>query len=241
MAGYWLCPSLEQFRAELNALYPNRDKRSDGWIGDKYHAASDSDHNPLGWRGNPKKWEGPVLAYDADNDLAVGVNAQPLADYLASQLGKHPALMSGAYLIYNGRIISTDRLAEGWRPYYGKNPHTGHIHISVGRSAAAYNSTAPWGLDGDDDMALDPKRDYEAFKYMLDRALRWDVRENAPGGGAENGLTIWNKLNQIAALASTGTASIDPKDIAAAIADALPDELAAEVVSELAERLKVAK
>lgn len=164
MADYWLCPALEQFRAELNALYPNRDKTSDGWIGDKYHAESDSDHNPLGWREKPKRWAGPVLAFDVDNDLAVGKNAQALADYLASQLGKHPALMSGAYLIYNGRIISTDRLDEGWRHYPGKNPHKGHVHVSVGRSPSAYNSQSPWGLNGG---APAPEKEENDIMLML--------------------------------------------------------------------------
>ena len=145
MADYWLAPSLEQFRAEINALYPDRDKRSDGWIGDKYHAGGKSDHNPSQW---PPAWKGVVRAFDVDNDLAVGKNAQSLATYLAGLLGRHPALMSGAYLIYNGRIISTDRLREGWRKYSGKNPHTGHIHISVSSSPAGYNSRASWGLNG---------------------------------------------------------------------------------------------
>lgn len=143
MADYWLATSLEILRAELNTLYPTRDKRSDGWIGDKYHAGGKSDHNPSQW---PPRWAGVVRAFDVDNDLGPGANGQTLVNHLVPMMGKHPALMAGAYLIYNGRIISTDRLREGWRKYSGKNPHTGHVHISVSYAESGYNSIVSWGL-----------------------------------------------------------------------------------------------
>jgi hypothetical protein len=168
MADYWLAPSLVVLGEEINAAHPGRDKRSDGWIGDKRHAGTKSDHNPSRW---PPLWAGVVRARDFDNDLAVGRNAQALVDYLASQLGKHPALGSGAYLIYNNRIISTDRLAEGWRPYSGTNPHEGHFHLSVGRSAAAYNSTAPWGITQNGATMLTLK---DLIDFRIDGRNLWD-------------------------------------------------------------------
>lgn len=143
--SYWLAPALVALRNEVNALWPGRDKTSDGWIGDKRHADSKSDHNPAQW---PGAWAGVVRALDLDNDLGPGANGRTLWDALAQQLGKHPALGRGAYLIYDRRIISTDRLREGTRPYTGVNPHTGHIHVSVGTSPDAYNSTVPWGIGG---------------------------------------------------------------------------------------------
>lgn len=190
MADYWLAPALEQFRTELNAIYPNRDKRSDGWIGDKYHAGSKSDHNPSQW---PTAWKGVVRAFDADNDLGPNVTGKTLWDHLVPMLGKHPALGSGAYLIYNGRIISTDRLNEGARKYSGKNPHTGHIHISVGTSAAGYNSEASWGLaEGDDDM---PSAD-EVAQAIMNYGV---AREGGQTGGTSLASTLaWLDANIVA-------------------------------------------
>jgi hypothetical protein len=41
-----LAKALEELRGEVNARWPNRDKSSDGSIGDTSHAARKSDHNP---------------------------------------------------------------------------------------------------------------------------------------------------------------------------------------------------
>ena len=46
MASWILVPCLVALRNEFNQLAPNRDKASDGSIGDTSHAASSSDHNP---------------------------------------------------------------------------------------------------------------------------------------------------------------------------------------------------
>lgn len=147
--SYWLAPALEELRGTINRLSPNRDKASDGWIGDKSHASRDSDHNPSNW---PQSWSGVVRAYDFDVDFGGGRTGRWFANRLASMLGKHEALGSGAYVIFDSKIISTDRLDEGWRPYNGANPHVGHVHLSVGRSPRSYNSTDPWDLIKEDVM-----------------------------------------------------------------------------------------
>ena len=43
------------------------------------------------------------------------------------------------YVIWNRRIWSTYRIADGWRPYTGSSPHTDHVHtqLHVGRRDAA--------------------------------------------------------------------------------------------------------
>src|SRR5690554_7976273 len=51
-------------------------------------------------------------------------------------------------LIFNRRIASK---GGGWRAYHGSNPHTSHVHVSVGvgpdgRSTGPYDDTSPWGL-----------------------------------------------------------------------------------------------
>ena len=137
--------SLDTLLAEINLHSPGRYKASDGGLGDPAHAARVSDHNP----NAAGVWRARDITNDPDdhdgnpkNDLP----GQDLANRLAEKLGKHPALKSGAYVIFNRRIISFDRLAEGWRSYDGENAHQHHVHVSVSTAAAGYDSTAAWNL-----------------------------------------------------------------------------------------------
>lgn len=134
MADFFLAPVLAANRAYLNRLFPNRDKTSDGWVGDTSHAARASDHNP--------DWDsgGIVRATDTDKD---GL-PDPMAVVLAMIV--HP---STNYVIFNHFIWSRVR---GFRraAYTGSNPHDKHIHWSILHSAAAANSTVL--LDLEDDM-----------------------------------------------------------------------------------------
>jgi peptidoglycan hydrolase-like protein with peptidoglycan-binding domain len=59
--------------------------------------------------------------------LAPGPNGMPA--YQARRLGV-------MYLIYDGRIWSSYRAAEGWRPYTGGESHGDHIHISLAWNGA---------------------------------------------------------------------------------------------------------
>lgn len=132
-----LAESLEKLRAEVNAAAPDRSKRSDGTIGDTAHAASASDHNP-----NPA---GVVCALDLTHDPESGADMYQIAAHLVRQ--KHPALK---YVIFGRKIASRSRGWE-WRYYGGSNPHTSHMHVSVGRggdgqSTGPYDDTSPWGI-----------------------------------------------------------------------------------------------
>lgn len=129
--------SLDTLLAEVNKHAPSRNKASDGGLGDPAHAARVSDHNPNAagvWR-----------ARDFTND-PTDLPGRDLADRLKSKLGKHPAMMSGAYIIFNRKIVSFDRLPEGWRPYGGDNPHEKHVHLSVSTAASGYDSKQAWNL-----------------------------------------------------------------------------------------------
>ncbi len=134
--------SLDVLLSEINAAAPNRSKISDGSIGDAAHASRSSDHNP--WRQSGGM--GVVGARDFTHDPADGCDAGKIAAAVAAKLGQHPALGSGAYVIWNYRIISADRRGEGWRAYTGSNGHTQHVHVSVATSASGFDSTQPWGV-----------------------------------------------------------------------------------------------
>jgi hypothetical protein len=137
--------SLKVLHAEINAAAPHRSTASDGWIADAAHASRESDHNP--WVKD-SRGIGVVRARDFTNDPMGGLDCKILADKLAAKIrrGDHPALGSGAYVIWNRRIISHDRIAEGWRPYSGTNPHTKHLHLSVATAQAGYDSDLPWNI-----------------------------------------------------------------------------------------------
>jgi len=133
MSGGWrLARSLEVLRDEIRALHPG----TTVWtIGDAAHRATWSDHNPNA--------AGVVCAIDvlADGGLDLGWFAEQV------RTSDHPALK---YVIFNRRIASR---GGGWRTYAGSNPHTTHVHVSVGvgpdgRSTGPYDNTSPWGVAG---------------------------------------------------------------------------------------------
>ena len=120
-----LSNAAEQLRSEINTKYPNRDKRSDGWIGDTAHNARKSDHNPdkQGW----------VRAIDIDSDLVKGSSKE---SWLLAEQIKTIALKGDkriSYVIHQHRIASP-RQNWAWRVYKGANPHVSHIHISFDKS-----------------------------------------------------------------------------------------------------------
>lgn len=127
MADWYLAPSLVALRTEINRRWPNRDKSSDGAIGDASHQARKSEHNP--------DWDagGVVRAIDVDND---GIDVQALLD---ATIGDQRVW----YVIWDRHIYSR---TYNWqkRPYDGASPHTEHIHISINHTKAAETDTSAW-------------------------------------------------------------------------------------------------
>lgn len=122
-----LSKSAIQLREQIDDSFPDRDRTSDGWIGDARHSARRSDHNPdeQGW----------VRAIDIDRDLSGKPKPDIMPD-LAEQIrvyGKqHPKRIS--YIIFNGKIASSKR-GWAWRTYDGINKHNHHCHVSFTKAA----------------------------------------------------------------------------------------------------------
>lgn len=131
--GRWvLAPSLVALEAEADRVAPGRSVRSDGSIGDHAHAVRKSDHNP-----QESGAVDYVDAIDITHDPRSGMDIHARLRTIAAR--RDPRV---DYLISNGRIWSLARASEGWRPYTGSNPHTGHGHISVRDSGR--HDTSPW-------------------------------------------------------------------------------------------------
>ncbi len=134
-----IAKSLDKLRAQINAKFPNRNKLSDGWIGDPAHQSTSSDHNP---HINEVKWR-VVSALDITHDTAHGCDAGKIA--LSLIVKRDPRIK---YVISNGRIASSfktgNNLPWAWRKYTGKNKHNHHFHISVRAQKALYDSETAW-------------------------------------------------------------------------------------------------
>jgi len=118
-----LAPALATLRTQINDMWPNRSKASDGWIGDAAHAARVSDHNPDS--------RGIVHALDI---TVQGIDK-------AAVISAAQADPRTKYIISDRRIWQP---STGWQPYTGSNPHTQHVHISC--TTAGEHLTAPWAL-----------------------------------------------------------------------------------------------
>jgi hypothetical protein len=123
--AWHLAPSLSNLRDELNKMYPNRPKTSDGSIGNAAHKATKSDHNPN--------------SRNSVNALDITYPGVNFRSFMAAAK-KHP---STNYVIFNRKIYSR---SNGWvaKAYTGVSPHTEHIHISILQTIKAENSQVKW-------------------------------------------------------------------------------------------------
>lgn len=135
MPAWRLARSLGKLRDQINTAAPDRNKASDGTVGDAAHASRSSDHNP--WVRDGAM--GIVTALDITHDQARGVDAGILADSLIASRDRRIK-----YIIWNRRIASATTAPWTWRPYGGSNTHTKHVHISVVSDRARYDDVAPW-------------------------------------------------------------------------------------------------
>jgi hypothetical protein len=118
---------------QINEKAPNRNKASDGSIGDAAHQATTSDHNPDS--------KGIVRAMDFTNDPAHGADMGVITE--AIRQSHDPRV---AYMIFNHRIVSSTILPWTWRSYSGTDPHTGHMHISTVSDDPIADGIQPWSI-----------------------------------------------------------------------------------------------
>ena len=128
-----LARSLDTLSAEIRSKHPG----TTIWtIGDQAHASGASDHNPNS--------AGVVCAIDVLGNA--GLNLSSFAEQIRT--GRHP---QAKYVIFNRRIASRSQ-GWTWRNYTGSNPHSTHVHVSVGTGSdgksapGTYDSTASWGI-----------------------------------------------------------------------------------------------
>jgi hypothetical protein len=132
-----LCKAGQQLREQIDDDYPDRDRKSDGWIADARHVAKGtSDHIPR---------DGIVRALDIDANL----NAHPEETYALVEKIRKCAKRGDKrikYIIYDGKIMSP---ILGWkrRKYTGPNPHRSHFHVSF--TTLGDNDGKWFDLEGD--------------------------------------------------------------------------------------------
>lgn len=137
-----LCAGGVRLRAQVDARFPKRDKRSDGWIGDKAHSKRVSDHNVDS--------QGIVWAIDLDENMGKGrARNGRTAQHLANQLIAYAASsLPGSnrikYVVYEGKIASGTYKKTWWKWRGGRDwGHYQHIHVSFNKSAKHDNTMYP--------------------------------------------------------------------------------------------------
>lgn len=206
--------ALDVFRAEITKAYPGRKSGSLQTIGDPNHSSRESQHNPNA--------AGVVTAIDVMNDKA-GPDSDWLCDYLVG-LGEagDPRIW---YIVWDRHIYSR---TYGWvkRRYIGADPHTSHVHMSLWQTPKAYDSTALWGLEGDD---MDQK----------------DIIKNTPGAAAVLGVdeqqarTLWSRTGAYARRADRQSAEALAIVKAMAAKQLTKDEITEALAAAIAGRIDI--
>lgn len=190
MATPVLTKSLTRLRSDYDELAPNRDKSSDGWIGDKAHQQTTSGHNPDDTPGveaerSDADTKPEVRAIDVDVDLRLpDIN---MLKTIQKILASPEDLKRLIYIIYNGVIWSKSR---NWKSatYTGKNKHTQHAHYS---GDPAYDEDArEWSIAS---MGDDVGKITDAVQAMQIRDTHYTTAKAIPNPAGEGTvpLHVW--------------------------------------------------
>jgi hypothetical protein len=127
----------ETLRNQVNKRFPNRDKSSDGWIGDTAHQARPSDHNP-----DSRGW---VHAIDIDEDFGAKGDNRKFADQLVAYArDKRKGSERLKYVVYEDQVASGTYSDTYWVFRGSGYDHTHHIHVSF--TSAAEKDGKPFDL-----------------------------------------------------------------------------------------------
>jgi hypothetical protein len=109
---------------QATAIKPLRKKASDGLLPSKEHIHQNpnSDHNT-------------GYGVDLTHDKLGGIDCFNIFEELKAD-------KRVKYLIFQGKIWSTERASEGDREYTGSNKHNKHLHISIKEGCG--DDTSPW-------------------------------------------------------------------------------------------------
>lgn len=120
-----LAPSLNLLFDEIDARWPRRDRRTDGW----YNPARKS-------YGHNREERGLVHAIDVDRD---GIDP----NWIVANIHHESSVLW--YIVWSRTIWSNTR---NWRPiaYRGDNPHTDHMHIEIRHTVTGEQFNKGWNI-----------------------------------------------------------------------------------------------
>lgn len=245
MAGWILVPCLVRLRSDFNALAPNRDRSSDGSIGDAAHQSSLSDHNPDETGNVPIRDAdkiNEVHAIDVDVDLRLfGVSMEDVVQFLLDRC-RSGAEKRLRYIIFNRRIWSANK---GWREqrYTGANPHDHHAHFSASYETKHENDASSWELEtlmalSDDDRKWFAGQMAGTVKTELDAFAKRDPLATILARSGEQRTRMGVIMEQAAAGQAVSLADGDVTELADRLAAALSAKQAGALADELARRLR---
>lgn len=228
-AAWIVVPALNALLDEINEVAPDRDKASDGSIGDQAHSESESDHNPdeTGNADTDSDSINEVRARDFDKDLRrPGLTMEMICQFLV--MGCRSGRITWIkYLIFNGRIWSA---ARDWvtRTYTGSNPHDKHMHVSCKPDTASENSTAKVGLAAliGEDEAMAFIENQTQFNEAMSAFFRQVMHPNAPESSARNALRVapWNQLVGRSGKSTHDTLFVEHRDLLIAILNKVTED-----------------
>lgn len=147
-------PAIIAFENEMNTAFPDRDRSSDGEVGDARHADSVSNHN-RDETGNTGWWHdadriNEVHARDTDRDLRKRGWRMEMVLAILLDRCRRGVEKRITEIIFDGYIYTK---ARGWtkRKYSGSNPHDKHLHLSYAYGSGSgldnpENDTRPYGI-----------------------------------------------------------------------------------------------